>query len=431
MTPAARLHAAIELLAMIEAGHGAADRIVAGYFRGRRYAGAKDRRAIAERLYAILRHRGELAWRLANAGAPVDPRRLALAGLVVVDRLALDEIDRLCDGGRFAPTPLEGEERSWLAGLDDAATPPDWARGNYPDWLDDAVKQRFGADWPSELAAMATRAPLDLRVNALKTERDVALAALRADAIAADPCPWSPLGIRLASRVRITDHRLYREGHVEVQDEGSQAVALMAAAGPGMQVIDLCAGAGGKSLVLAGQMANTGQIYACDVDRRRLAELASRMQRAGARNIQTHVLDKPDDPWLDQYAGRADLVLVDAPCSGTGTWRRNPDLIWRLTAADLDRYRRHQQSLLARAAGLVRPGGRLVYVTCSFVAAENEAQIDQFLAANGEFSALPVERFWHENLSGACPSKGPYIMLTPARQATDAFFAAILKRRVP
>ncbi len=430
MTPAARVQSAIELLERIEAGHTPADRLVADYFRHRRYAGAKDRRAIRERLYAVLRARGMLAWRLAQHNATVDARCLVLADLAATDRLGMDELDRLCDGGKYSPSPLTDSERTWLSAVPDAPAAPDWARGNYPDWLDGAVKQRFGADWPAEMAAIGARAPLDLRVNTLKTTRPAVLKALGADGIAAEPCPWSPVGVRLDGPVRITDHRLYKTGRIEVQDEGSQAVALLAAAAPGMQVVDLCAGAGGKSLALAARMANSGQIHAFDVDRRRLSQLAERAQRAGVRNLQARAITGTADPWLEGLDGKADLVLIDAPCSGSGTWRRHPELIWRLTGANLERHGSRQRELLARAARLVAPGGRLVYATCSFLGQENEAQVEAFLAADRSFSLLPPAPFWHENLTGACPSNGPYMMLTPARHATDAFFAATFERRV-
>ncbi len=435
MTPAARVQSAIELVQQIEAGPTPADRLVADYFRHRRYAGAKDRRAIRERLYGVLRARGMLAWRLTKVEAPVDARRLVLAGLAATDGLGVGELDRLCDGAKYAPSPLTETERAWLttlqaAPMPDAPLPPDWARGNYPDWLDDAVKSRFGADWPTEMAAFGDRAPLDLRANTLKTTRAAVLEALDADGIAAEPCPFSPVGVRLNDPVRITDHRLYKTGRVEVQDEGAQAVALLAAAQPGMQVIDLCAGAGGKSLVLAARMANSGQIHAFDIDRRRLSQLAVRMQRAGVRNLQARLIAGIADPWLERLDGKADLVLVDAPCSGSGTWRRHPEQGWRLTRAGLDRYCGRQRELLARAAGLVAPGGRLVYATCSFLGQENEAQADTFVAANPSFSVLPAAPNWHGNLTGAYPSKGPYLMLSPARHATDAYFAATFERRV-
>lgn len=444
MIPAARLQSAIELVAAIEAaiaeGGPPADRQVAAFFARRRYAGAKDRAAVVDRVYGVLRRRAELLWRLGpgkdarNGAAATGPaqlaRRLVLAHLVLADGLGADEIAALFDGGRFAPAPLDEGERRLLAGLRQTPSeaPPGYIAGSYPVWLEDELGRRFGDDLVDEMRALNERAPLDLRVNGLKGDRTEVREALAAAGCGVEDCPYSPVGLRLVDRRPVTSHEIFRDGRVEIQDEGSQLVALIVDARPGMQVVDLCAGAGGKTLALAAAMGRRGQIYACDVDRRRLERMRPRLKRAGAHNVQRRHIASERDPWLAGLAGAADRVLVDAPCSGTGTWRRNPDARWRLTPAAVERHAALQQRLLAAAAPLVRPGGRLVYATCSLLPAEDEDQVDRFLAAEPGFRVVPVTEIWAEAVGGDCPTAGPYLLLTPRRHGVDGFFAAIFER---
>jgi len=429
LTPAARVAATIELIERLESGV-AADRQIAGYFRQRRYAGSKDRAAIAARVYAILRRRGELLWRLGLAAAPVDPRQLVLAALVLIEGRGSDEIAGLFQGGAFGPPPLTETERGLLESLQEpAAEPtPDWVRGAYPAWLEEELRRRFGADLLAEMAALQDRAAVDLRVNSLRGSREQALAALAAAGIAAAPTPLSPLGIRLAEPRQLGPEPAYRSGLVEPQDEGSQLAALLVDARPGMLVIDLCAGAGGKTLALAAAMENRGRLYACDSGAGRLARLGPRAARAGAGIVQPHVIAGAGDALLAGLAGQADRVLLDVPCSGTGTWRRQPEARWRLTAAELERDRGLQRELLDRAGGLVKPGGRLVYVTCSLLPGENRDQIDAFLGRRPDFRILPVAGVWAESIGGRCPADGEYLELTPRQHGTDGFFVAILSR---
>ncbi|MEJ0068121.1 MAG: RsmB/NOP family class I SAM-dependent RNA methyltransferase [Pseudomonadota bacterium] len=297
-------------------------------------------------------------------------------------------------------------------------------RGEYPAWLEATL----GAVPEAELRALNAPAPLDLRVNQLATSREQALAGLTAVGITASPTRFSPLGLRVVGRPSLSHQPIFQDGWVEVQDEGSQLVALLADARPGQAVIDLCAGAGGKTLALAAAMGNKGRLIACDVSAKRLERAVKRLRRAGVHNVERRTLGPDAQAWLKRQAGRFDRVLVDAPCSGTGTWRRNPDMKWRIGPTDIDELCVIQNEVLDRAARLVKPGGRLIYATCSLLAAENEQAIDGFLARHGEFQVLPVAGVWASLLAGDCPVDGPYLRLSPARHGTDGFFAAILLR---
>jgi 16S rRNA (cytosine967-C5)-methyltransferase len=283
------------------------------------------------------------------------------------------------------------------------------------------------------MAALMERAPTDLRVNALKGDRATVLEKLIEAGLELEPTPLAPLGLRLKARANVQGLEAFREGLVELQDEGSQLACLLTAAAPGEQVIDLCAGGGGKALSLAAMMGNRGQIHACDTDRRRLGKLMPRAQRAGARNIQTRFL-KPDalvagvDPDLSDMEARADCVLVDAPCSGAGAWRRSPDARWRLTPELLAGYLAAQNEVLERGAIAVKPGGRLVYVTCSILPSENESRIDVFLKAHKDFALADWQDFWPEGLDLPASPRGGALRMSPASTGTDGFYVAVLTR---
>ncbi len=435
MTPGGRAAAAIELLGRLEAGGGPADRAISGYFRSRRYAGSKDRGSIAELVYGVLRRRAELEWRLGLAGAAGSggagrARRLVLAQIATNREATKLDPDEVFTGEGHAPPPLDEAERRTVVALSGAVTddPPAWVAGNFPQWLEPDLLAAFGGGLAAEMAALNARAPVDLRVNTARTTRAEVLDRFARDNIGATPCPFSPAGVRLVKRVRITGHDLYSGGHVEVQDEGSQLIAALVGAKAGDQVVDLCAGAGGKALAMAAGMANRGQVFACDTDKNRLARLAPRRSRAAARNIQTHVLTGGDDPWLTAQEGHADRVLVDAPCSGSGAWRRNPDARWRLTSAELERLTERQTVLLARGAGLVKAGGCLIYATCSVLPRENEDQVETFLAAHSGFALLPVGEVWAQVSEAPCPTGAATLTLTPHRAQTDGFFVAVFER---
>jgi len=387
MTPSARVQAAIELLdgiaaAAREAGP-AADTLIARYFAQRRYAGSGDRRAIRELVYRAVRRTGE---------AP-SSGRAALLGLAKGD----PELLARFDGSPHGPAvPSEGEEASR-----ESPAPP-WLIGRFDPLVDD-----------TELRALLERAPLDLRVNRLKGDVDDARALLPES----EPTRHSPIGLRLPEGTRVEETDPWRRGLIDVQDEGSQLLSLACAAKPGMLVVDLCAGAGGKSLALGAEMANEGRIIAADTDRGRLSRMPPRLTRAGLSIVESRLLDPGREmEVLADLAGAADLVLVDAPCSGTGTWRRNPEARWRLTPQRLERLTALQARLLDIAWQLVKPGGALVYAVCSLLVEEGRAQAEGFSAGSPLVSEdLPIE---------AGRAAGPGRLLTPGHDGTDGFFVA-------
>ncbi|HYB11206.1 MAG TPA: RsmB/NOP family class I SAM-dependent RNA methyltransferase [Alphaproteobacteria bacterium] len=434
MTPSARIEAAIELLRSIEGPARPADQAASEYFRAHRYIGSKDRRAVSDLFYGIVRRRAALDWWLARSGASdLEPQRArAIAALVLVEGWTADDFTAGFDGVRYHPKALSPAERALVRALQkhtlDHPGQPDWVRLEVPEWLIERLRPLFGERLERELAALQEEAPFDLRVNRLKATREEALSALEAEGIAAEPSPISPIGLRLAVRIAIANSKAFREGLVEVQDEGSQIVALLTDARAGMRVCDFCAGAGGKTLTLAAQMKNQGQITALDVRESRLARAAQRLRRAGVHNVTRRVLASQRDPWVKHHKESFDRVFIDAPCTGCGTWRRNPDAKWRIEPSDIAELAALQADILDSSARLVRRGGRLVYATCSLLPEENEAQVVRFLASHDSFRHLPVEEIWPAAIGGRCPSFGPNLQLTPASHGTDGFFAAIFER---
>jgi len=432
VTPPARIQAGIELLEATRAApHAPADAVANAFFRARRFIGAGDRRAIADRHWAMLRTEARLAWRLDAAGAPVTPRLLMLARLLAEGHSA-DAAAGLFSGALHGPAPLAERERRALPALAaqalDEAALPEAVRYGVPAWLMPHLASRFGADLPAELAALDQPAPTDLRANLLRTTREAARAALAAEGIDAAPTRFSPWGLRLDGRRPVTGTAAFREGRVEIQDEGSQLIALIADARPGMRVVDFCAGAAGKTLALAATMANRGRLVAADVSAPRLDAAVKRLRRAGVDNAERRLLGA-GDRWAKRAAGAFDRVLVDAPCTGTGTWRRNPDARSRLRPEDLAELAAKQEAILDRASRLVKPGGMLVYATCSLLPEENERQVERFRDSHPAFSVLPLEEAWRAVQPGAPPPcDGPFLSLTPARHGTDGFFAAVLRR---
>ena len=430
MTPAARASAAIEILADTETRKRPAAEALKDWGVSHRFAGSGDRAAIGNLVFDCLRTRASAAYAMGEAS----PRALVLRTLVTSWGLAPEEVADLAGAGPHAPEPLSEAE---LAGLrrELPAGAPVHIKGDYPEWLGSEFERAFGADAEEEGAALARRAPVDLRVNTLKADRDKVLKALRR--FDAQPTPYAPFGIRIeqAPGPGKSPHVEAEPGHgkgwFEVQDEGSQLATLLSGAKPRQQVIDLCAGAGGKTLGLAALMENTGQLYAYDADRMRLRPIFERLKRAGVRNVQ--LLPAGDREALAKLDGRMDLVLIDAPCTGSGVWRRRPDAKWRLLPQMLEARLQEQRAVLDEGAALVKPGGWLAYITCSVLPSENHGQVDAFLARRPEFRLIPWPELWEQVLPGVTPvpsadGSAETLLMTPRRHGTDGFFVAVMQR---
>jgi 16S rRNA (cytosine967-C5)-methyltransferase len=432
MTPAARLSAAIEVIDTIDTQRIPAAQALKEWGTSHRFAGSGDRAAIAGLVWDVLRRRASSAW-VMDADTP----RARVLGMLRVERgMDAESISALCDGGRFAPEPLTEAERTVLLSRSTADAPAHIA-GDYPEWLDLYLAQMFGDDRAAEAVAMASRAPLDLRVNTLKAKREKVLGSL--SHLGATPTPWSPFGLRIALGADARNPGVHAEeafikGAVEVQDEGSQLAAMFSAAKPGEQVIDLCAGAGGKTLALAAMMQGKGRLIATDHDKRQLAPIHERLSRAGVHNAEVRAPRGESEPLSDIKAS-ADLVVIDAPCTGTGTWRRNPDAKWRMRPGALEIRLKDQAEVLDRAAGMVKPGGRIAYITCSVLPPENGEQVRGFIGRHPEFAVVPPEQtvtaLWDkaEDFAAAALASPEGWLMTPRRTGTDGFFVSVLRRK--
>ena len=452
MHPAARISAIIELVDSLFVSWGEqkrlpADKAIDTYFRSRRYIGSKDRAAIGEPVYWILRHKAALEWWCERARLPVTPRLMVMATLLLRNDIEPEALASLFDGNRHAPAPLTDSE--WRAahlyaqqGIEHSDM-PESIRLNFPGWMEEPLKTAFGKRFEAELRALSTQAPADLRTNTLRITRDQLIDRLRAEGFAVEATPTSPIGIRLQGRQPVFGSAAFKDGLFEMQDEGSQLVALLTDTAPGMRVIDFCAGAGGKTLSLAAQMHNKGRILAWDVSAKRLSQLPVRLKRAGVDNTEWRVIASEQDSYIKRHKLSADRVVVDAPCSGTGTWRRNPDLKWRFTLQDLAEVKDAQARILQSAARLVKQGGRLVYATCSVLPEENEEQIAHFLTAHPNFRVVCAEKIWdrlmrqatgqpEQDVTETTPdteTKSPgFLHLTPHQDGMDGFFAAVMER---
>ncbi len=414
-TPALFAHAEAVLGQLLRFDH-PADAVVSRYFREHRQLGHADRAFVAETVFAVLRRGRSIEARC--AGQLSDRRRL-LATLAIVRGWSQREL---------APV-LKASEEEWLAAakaVPEADLPPA-VRCDLPDWLYARLEQQFGADEVLALSrAMNQSAPLDLRVNTLKGDRDTLLAKLAADDIAASPGALSPLAVRLRDKPALAKHPLFLEGAFEVQDEGSQLLGFLLEPKRGEMVVDFCAGAGGKTLLLGALMRNTGRLYAFDVSDKRLANLKPRLARSGLSNVHPARIEHERDQKIKRLAGKADRVLVDAPCSGLGTLRRNPDLKWRQDETSVAELTVKQAAILDAAATLVRPGGRLVYATCSLLSAENDDIVAAFLEKHPDFSLLPASAVLGKQ-GIAC--EGDVLRLLPHKHNTDGFFAAAMERK--
>ena len=420
-----RLSAAIEILHDIETRHRPAAEALRDWGLSHRFAGAGDRAAIGNFVYDALRRRRAAAWIFDSD----TPRALAFGGFLLESGIAPEALNAAFTDDRFAPPPLSGAELDRLrARLGEDL--PNGTRANAPEWCEPLIRTVFGADWVTEAAALAERPPLDMRANTLKASREKVLAALARNGAAASRI--ASAGMRIAPvtgdrrHPNVQAEPAFRKGWFEVQDEGSQIVTELAGAAPGEQVLDFCAGAGGKTLAMSAMMDNRGQIHAHDADKQRLAPIFERLKRAGCRNAQGIAEEERLAPLL----GRMDLVLVDAPCTGSGTWRRRPDAKWRLTRQQLEARMGEQSAILDAASRYVRPGGRLAYITCSIFGEENAAQAEAFLARNPGFRLADHDALWRGRFpahAGAARIDGG-ITLAPATTGTDGFYFACFER---
>ncbi len=441
MIPAARLSAAIEVLDDIQDRRRPAADALKDWGLAHRFAGSGDRAAIASLVYGALRLKASSCFAL---GA--ETGRAQILGLLARDT-SPDDILALFSGARFAPDPLTEVERERLMRWSLDGAPPHVA-ADYPEWLEGELARAFGDRLLEEMQALRARAPIDIRVNTLKTLRARLLPELRH--LGATPTPFSPTGLRFdpgeggrGPALQATE--AFVKGMFEIQEEGSQIVALLSGATEGEQVIDLCAGGGGKTLALAAMMNNQGQIYATDNDARRLAPIHARLERAGVRNVQVRTPRGRDDEPLRGLEHKADLVLIDAPCTGTGTWRRAPDIKWRVRPGALELRIKEQDAVLARAARYVKPGGRICYITCSVLPAENDDRVAAFLNRTAEATgaAVPASHFQAvdpRDIVAMAPDElssredlvsagGHGLQFTPLRTGTDGFYVSLIARR--
>jgi len=429
MRSGAHIKAAIEVLDDALGRHRPVGTALADWGKNHRFAGSGDRATIGNLVYDALRRRRSLA---AQMDADTT-RAIALAAAPRALGLTPAAVIASADGSAHAVEPLSEAEQAALERAVPADAPVS-VRGDFPDWLEPSLTRAFGGAAAEEGAALARRAPMDLRVNILKADRDKVLKALAR--FAPEPTPLSPVGVRLPApegpgrQPNVEAETGHGRGWYEVQDEGSQIAALMGAAAPRQQVLDICAGAGGKTLAFAAAMRNTGQIYAYDDDAARLRPIFERLKRAGVRNAQ--VLQPGDSAAVTALGARFDLVFVDAPCTGSGAWRRRPDAKWRLKPANLAQRQDEQRAILEMAAPMVKAGGRLVYATCSVLPEENGDQVARFLANHSGFATLPWREAWAAGVGGDPPSStdgsDATLLLTPARHGSDGFFIAVLRR---
>ncbi|MES2728605.1 MAG: RsmB/NOP family class I SAM-dependent RNA methyltransferase [Pseudomonadota bacterium] len=434
MTPSARLQAVIEIIEKMSEANVPMDTLVGDYMRVRRYIGAKDRAAIVDQTYRIARAWLRLDWWLQRLSATDTARNRVLIAMALLDKKPAPHIRDLCTGERHAPEPLEDSEATMLQAVQgeelDHADMPESVRVECPPHHVEALQVLFGPAFAAEMQAMQKTATLDLRVNTRMVNREKAQASLTQDSVETAPTPYAPNGLRVQAKVHLSQTKAFTKAWVDIQDEGSQMIAALCGARPGMQVLDFCAGAGGKTLALANDMQVKGRVVAMDTDAGRLGKARVRLRRAFVTDIieLRPLSEEQHRKWFKRQKGTFDVVLLDVPCSGTGTWRRNPDMRWRSFGPGLDSLMQTQAEILDKACVAVKPGGRLVYATCSLLRQENEDQVDAFLARHPDFAVLPVSQAWPSG-SAMPAGQDPFMRFTPHRTGTDGFFAAVLQRR--
>lgn len=422
MKPSARIQASIDVLEVIANPRVPMDACIGDYMRNRRYIGSKDRSEIVERVYAVVRHYARLGWWVEKTGLPDTPRTAILLWLALGEGAKVRRIRDLCDGTQYAPPEVSEQERYALEAAEGQPITHDdmplSVRTECPEALFEKLHAFFGDAFENEMNALIASAPLDLRVNVFLKTREEVKAALAKDGVKTEFTPYSPWGLRCVEKAYLSKTKAFNKGWVEIQDEGSQLIAHLCDAKPGMQVLDYCAGGGGKTLALAAAMQRKGRIVAMDNDPKRLEKGKARFKKAFISDI-IEVRPLSDDrhrKWFKRQDGSFDVVLLDVPCSGTGTWRRNPDMRWNAYGPTLDDLLAVQAEIMDKTCKAVKPGGRLVYATCSLLPDENERQVEAFLQRHPEFEIAPV-----------APELGnPFMRLTPLRHNTDGFFGAVL-----
>ncbi len=431
-----RVRAALDLLTELERSAAPADVSIAAFHRRARRVSRAERHEVQTRVQGWLRRRAALDWWIQGAGEQRLPRTRVLAALLLLEGWTPDRIARVFGGGPGHPQRLRAPERALVAALAgreiERPEQPRDVRLECPEWVLGELEPLFGAGLERELTALREPAPLDLRVNTLAATCEQTVRSLAQEGVEATPTPFSPLGLRLSGAPDVAALEAFRHGWVEVQDEGAQIAALLLEAQPGAQVLDLCAGAGGKTLALAAAMQGRGRLVACDVRAGRSRRAAVRRRRAGAHNVEERTLLEGRDPWLSRQKARFDRVLVDAPCSGIGSWRRNPDARWRLAPRDVAELVALQRRLLRDAARVLRPGGRLLYVVCTWLPRETREQTGWLLEAEPGLRAVALDEAWGRQLRGECPrTPESAVLLTPARHGTDGFYLALFERVAP
>ena len=440
MLPAAKLEAAIYLLEKISTERRPADDIVRGWIKARRFVGGTDRRQLRERVYGVLRRRMHLDWHIEKAGFTPTPRMEIIADVVLVDK---DNPADLFDGSKHAPKPLNNDEQNLalkLVGgeLEDAGMPAH-VLVEMPEWMTQQLKSFYGERFMEEMQALNKPAPMDMRVNLARVTREQAQKSLAKDGIKIGFSKLSPAGVTLEAHSDISRTKAFRTGLIEVQDAGSQILSFLTGAKAGMAVCDYCAGAGGKTLALAdhlglqgGSKENKSRLVACDTEDSRLKRMDRRLDRAKLSALVERHIIVDDNAWEKENNETFDRVLVDAPCSGTGTWRRHPEQKNRITKERVAELTTIQDGILERVADMVKPGGRLVYATCSLLPDENEARVEKFLKTHSEYTAMNWQDAWAEAMPKTSPPaqliSGPYLRLSPAAHGSDGFFVAVLAK---
>ena len=440
MKTSSRIRAAIEILEISDRDNTNIDITIISYFRHRRFAGSKDRTAIKNRVYRVVRNQLKLTWWIQTEGGlkRCNPGRLLiLADIALSENLSLEQIDNLFSGTKNSPGALSGEERQLYESLSGQrilnAEMPKAIGLECPEWIARRLEPILVGRVEKDLLALNKEAPFDLRVNPLhQLNRAKIIQSLYKTGIETEPTPHSPIGLRAKTRKRINSIRQFKNGLIEVQDEGAQLAAILVDAKPGMQVVDFCCGAGGKTLVLGGLMKNSGRILALDISRKRLDLAGQRIKRAGLHNVERKCIRDEGDPKLKRLAKKFDRVLVDVPCTGMGSWRRDPDTRKKYNERDLSSIVDRQTRILSAGARLTKPGGRLIYVTCSLLPQENEEQVEKFLQKRSDYRLVPIKRVWDETVSimggGVCWATEEMLRLSPYEHGTDGFFIAVLLR---